>query len=345
MTTTTFFFIFIPILSILLLSINLLLAPHNPVVWSGKSKVGDKLSNSGDTLKLLIPSIYWKINCGWTNYSCMVTSQKMYESKIGDRGSKSAIFLALVIWLIFASFIFIFLVGISYALHFYDLPSSSTLTFSVFPVKIYKNADLDKLQIITEAKGKSGVYRWTNLTNGKTYIGSSINLEKRLKGYFSIYYLESVIKKGRSLVNSAILKDGYSKFTLEILEYCEPSETLSREQYYLDLLKPEYNILFTAGSPFGFKHTEETKNRMSVAKIGNKNATGGKGRKRAELAGSPSVSIKVLDQNTGVETIYPSMSAVAKALNVPSGSIRMYFFRNILTSFKKRYIMQKIVKN
>jgi len=30
MTTTTFFFIFIPILSILLLSINLLLAPHNP---------------------------------------------------------------------------------------------------------------------------------------------------------------------------------------------------------------------------------------------------------------------------------------------------------------------------
>jgi len=30
MTTTTFFIIFIPILSILLLSINLLLAPHNP---------------------------------------------------------------------------------------------------------------------------------------------------------------------------------------------------------------------------------------------------------------------------------------------------------------------------
>jgi len=91
MTTTTFFFIFIPILSILLLSINLLLAPHNPVVRSGKSKIGDKLSNSGDILKLLIPSIYWKINCGWTNYSCMVTSQKMYESKIGDRGSKSII--------------------------------------------------------------------------------------------------------------------------------------------------------------------------------------------------------------------------------------------------------------
>src|ERR1700754_2782216 len=30
MTTTTFFIIFIPVLSILLLSINLILAPHNP---------------------------------------------------------------------------------------------------------------------------------------------------------------------------------------------------------------------------------------------------------------------------------------------------------------------------
>ena len=33
----------------------------------------------------------------------------------------------------------------------------------------------------------------------------------------------------------------------EILEYCEPSKVLEREQYYIDLLKPEYNILKTAG--------------------------------------------------------------------------------------------------
>jgi hypothetical protein len=165
-----------------------------------------------------------------------------------------------------------------------------------------------------------------------------------LKGYFSIYYLESVIKKGRSLVNSALLKGGYSNFTLEILEYCEQSETLLREQYYLNLLKPEYNILFTAGSPFGRKHNEEAKARMSAAKIGNKNATGGKGRERAEGAGSASVVIEVFDQETGMKTIYPSMSVVAKALGVPSGSIRMYFSRNTLKSYKNRYFMQKVVK-
>ena len=124
---------------------------------------------------------------------------------------------------------------------------------------------------------------------------------------------------------SSRIKSEEMREEAEILEYCEPSETISREQYYLDLLKPEYNILLTAGSPLGYKHNDEAKARMSASKIGNKNAKGGKGRKRAEGAGSPDVPIRVFDKETGMETIYPSMSAVAKALGVPSGSIRMYF--------------------
>lgn len=57
-----------------------------------------------------------------------------------------------------------------------------------------------------------------------------------------------------------MLKYGPSGHRLEILEYCEKVKAviLSREQYYIDLLKPEYNILQTAGSPLGYKHTEET---------------------------------------------------------------------------------------
>jgi len=69
-------------------------------------------------------------------------------------------------------------------------------------------------------------------------------------------------------INKALLKYGYSKFSLEILEYCEPSKCIDREQYYLDLLKPEYNILPIAGSSFGFLHSEETKKRMSEARLG-----------------------------------------------------------------------------
>ena len=48
-----------------------------------------KLSNSGELLKLMIPNYIWKFICGWTNYSCMVTSQKISEKKVDNRGSKS----------------------------------------------------------------------------------------------------------------------------------------------------------------------------------------------------------------------------------------------------------------
>ena len=56
----------------------------------------------------------------------------------------------------------------------------------------------------------------------------------------------------------SLLKYGYSNFNLEILEYCEPSDVLLREQQYIDLLKPEYNILKLAGSSLGFKHNEKS---------------------------------------------------------------------------------------
>ena len=56
-------------------------------------------------------------------------------------------------------------------------------------VRKYENADLQKLTILQENQGKSGVYLLRNLTNQKTYIGSSINLRRRLKEYFNVNHL------------------------------------------------------------------------------------------------------------------------------------------------------------
>ena len=100
---------------------------------------------------------------------------------------------------------------------------------------------------------------------GKSYVGSSVNLERILKCYYNIYFLESGIKKSKSLIYSGLLKYGYANFTLEILEYCASSEVIPREQYYLDLLKPEYNLLLTAGSRLGSKHSEQAKAKISAA--------------------------------------------------------------------------------
>jgi group I intron endonuclease len=71
-----------------------------------------------------------------------------------------------------------------------------------------------------------------------------------------------------SIIYSAILKHGYIHFSLDILEYCEIAVLIAREQYYLDLLKPKYNILKVANSRLGSKQSEETKIKISNSNKG-----------------------------------------------------------------------------
>lgn len=103
-------------------------------------------------------------------------------------------------------------------------------------------------------------------------MGSSVNLTMRLYKYFSVKH----ITKYKTPIHNAILKYGFEKSTLEMLEYCEnginPTE---REQYYFELLKPHYNILEIAGSFLGFKHSDKTleffKNSRKVSEDTKKN--------------------------------------------------------------------------
>ena len=62
---------------------------EDPAKCIGKTHKWVKLSNSGDTLKLMIPSYLRKIISGQNNYLGMVTSHKMTETEMGYRGSKS----------------------------------------------------------------------------------------------------------------------------------------------------------------------------------------------------------------------------------------------------------------
>lgn len=48
------------------------------------------------------------------------------------------------------------------------------------PVVKYENANVNKAKILADNRNKSGVYRWINKKNGKTYVGSSIDIRKRL---------------------------------------------------------------------------------------------------------------------------------------------------------------------
>lgn len=111
-----------------------------------------------------------------------------------------------------------------------------------------------KEEVLKENRNQSGVYRWVNNLNGKTYVGSGVNLAKRLV----TYYNENELNRNPRPIKDALLKYGHKNFTLEILEYCPKTKLLEREQFYLDLLVPDYNILKYAYSLLGFKHSQES---------------------------------------------------------------------------------------
>ena len=126
--------------------------------------------------------------------------------------------------------------------------------------KVYENIFNMKKDILNENKGKSGIYMLTNKLTNDLYIGQSINISNRFKNYFNLSYLKS---KYNLKISRALIKYEYYNFSLTILEYCEKSDLLVREQYYFDKLNPQYNLLKVAGSSSNSKHTKETKVNIS----------------------------------------------------------------------------------
>lgn len=77
-------------------------------------------------------------------------------------------------------------------------------------------------------------------------MGSSVDLRRRILEYFNVNRL---INSPSMPICVALLKYGFSKFRLDILEFCSPDILLEREKYYFEAISPEYNILKTPGSP------------------------------------------------------------------------------------------------
>lgn len=40
---------------------------------------------------------------------------------------------------------------------------------NTFPI-VYPNADMDKSSILSDNKGKAGIYQWTHILSGKKYV-------------------------------------------------------------------------------------------------------------------------------------------------------------------------------
>lgn len=75
-------------------------------------------------------------------------------------------------------------------------------------------------------------------------------------------------KQANRSILRAIVRYGIVNFAFIVLETCNPSETLTREQYWLDLLNPDYNLCRKAGSTLGVTLSVEAKAKLSTAHLG-----------------------------------------------------------------------------
>jgi hypothetical protein len=125
----------------------------------------------------------------------------------------------------------------------------------------------------------TGIYEIRNILDGKKYIGSAKNLEKRWRDHK--YYLAKN-KHHSILLQRAWDLYGEHNFSFFVLETVEHLEKLTeREQFYLDTFKtyePEngYNLCKTANSMLGYKYSDDQKRWMSENRKGEKNQHYGK---------------------------------------------------------------------
>lgn len=120
------------------------------------------------------------------------------------------------------------------------------------------------------------IYKILNKKTGDFYIGSAVNVKKRWNVH------KCLLRKG--LHHSIILqrawnKYGENEFAFHIIEHVIDVKFIyEREQFYIDLTHPKYNVCKVAGKygRLGIKHTEESINKMRIASTGNSNRKGKK---------------------------------------------------------------------
>lgn len=108
------------------------------------------------------------------------------------------------------------------------------------------------------------IYRFKNTANGKCYIGQTIDIVRRYKRHLAD------AKKINNKFYNAVIKHGIDSFKFEVLFTVLDADDLNEiEQYFIseyDSFANGYNSNTGGKSAFGFKHSEETKRKLSDQK-------------------------------------------------------------------------------
>lgn len=115
-----------------------------------------------------------------------------------------------------------------------------------------------------EFNSVSGIYCFENKIDGKKYIGKSIDLRKRILDHINSLRRN---KDDCTYLQNAWNKYGEENFDVFIVEECNSENLLEYEKYYISELSTKrpngYNLTDGGDGSHGFKHSEETKARLS----------------------------------------------------------------------------------
>jgi group I intron endonuclease len=121
----------------------------------------------------------------------------------------------------------------------------------------------------------SGIYKIQSICKPeRVYIGSALDIQQRFRRHSSDLQLG---KHHSHKLQRHFDKYGIVDLQFSILLECSKRQLITREQDFIDLLKPYFNECKIAGSSLGIKHTESSKVKMRIPKpslLGNDYAKG-----------------------------------------------------------------------
>ena len=133
-----------------------------------------------------------------------------------------------------------------------------------------------------------GVYLIRNTVNGKVYVGSARSFKARW--YRHLKMLREGIHDNLKL-QRAWKKYGELAFAFETVTYCSEADLFWHEQLAInafDAVSKGYNIALIAGSSMtGRKHSQSTKDLMSIARKGKKQSAEWVSKRTSGLKGRP----------------------------------------------------------
>ena len=106
----------------------------------------------------------------------------------------------------------------------------------------YRNSTTDMINRVLGAGAHTGIYRLTNLTNQKIYIGQAVDIADRFKQHIKCGL---GIDTPSNMLYKAMLRDGVENFIFEVIEECDRCQLNDRETYYIDFYRSQehgYNM-------------------------------------------------------------------------------------------------------